>query len=248
MCEESRLFKMRGWSYRLNDRDRTACVERGRIGRGKRFRLPEYVDADGVRYTLTSVGFCAFNFPKTLQHLVIPDSYNYVDEDTFRFLRNLRTVHIGRNVQWINSWHFSACPKLNHIGISPNNPYLKIVNNLILSKDGKRVLRTVTDAWHYTVPEGVEEIADIVFWCNEKLESVSFPTTLRRIGQCQFQACRNLRKMVFPEGVVRIGCQCFFDCRNLEHVEFPSTLEELGDEPFYNCPKLKTVVNGIQRY
>lgn len=248
MSEESRLYKTHGWTYRLNDKDKTASLERGRIKRGKRFRLPEYIDAEGVRYTLTSVGYGAFNFPKTLHQLVIPDNYSYVDEDTFRFLPNLRTVHIGSNVQWINSWHFSACKKLNYISISKSNPYLKIENNLILSKDGKRVMRTVTDVRHYTIPEGVEEINDIVFWCNEKLESITFPTSLKIIGQCQFQACRNLRKMIFPEGVTKIGCQCFFDCPNLVHVVLPTTLEELGEEPFHNCPKLKTIVNDKHRY
>lgn len=171
----------------------------------------------------------------------------YVDEDTFRFLRNLRTVYIGSNLQWINSWHFSACYKLRWIDICINNPYMKITNNLILSKDGKRVMRTVIDTRHYSIPEGVEEIDDIVFWCNEKLEDITFPGSLRSIGQCQFQGCKRLRKMVFPEGITRIGSQCFFDCQNLEYVEFPSSLVDLGDELFYNCHKIKTIVKGLHR-
>lgn len=247
MKEELRLYKTRGWKYLLDDIDRTASIKKGRFKRGKSFRLPEYIDVEGVIYTITRVEFGAFNFPRTLKHLVIPDSYRYVDEDTFRFLRNLRTVYIGSNLQWINSWHFSACYKLRWIDICINNPYMKIANNLILSKDGKRVMRTVIDTRHYSIPEGVEEIDDIVFWCNEKLEDITFPGSLRSIGQCQFQGCKRLRKMVFPEGITRIGSQCFFDCQNLEYVEFPSSLVDLGDEPFYNCHKIKTIVKGIQR-
>lgn len=52
---ERRLFKFKNWSYLLDDDDKTAWIAKGHIGRCKRYKIPNSVDIDGKRYTITSI-------------------------------------------------------------------------------------------------------------------------------------------------------------------------------------------------
>lgn len=55
-----RLFKFKNWSYLLDDNDKTAWIAKGHIGRCKRYKIPNSVDIDGKRYTITSIEMGAF--------------------------------------------------------------------------------------------------------------------------------------------------------------------------------------------
>ena len=134
--------------YLLDDEEKTAWIKKGRIKRCRRYRLPDHVMIDGVRYIIESVEIGAYNHPRTLRHLVIPDRYVYVDEDTLFGLNNLQSVHIGKKVEVLDGWNFRQCPKLRVYHIDKDNPHLKKSDGMILSKDGKKVFAKRADAPH----------------------------------------------------------------------------------------------------
>lgn len=109
---EQRYYHRKRWGYLLDDNDKTAWVVKGHIGRCKRFRIPDSIEIDGKNYTVTSIELGAFNNPKTLRHLTIPDSIEYVDEDEFVFLNNLRSVYVGKGVKHLTDWHFTYSTNL----------------------------------------------------------------------------------------------------------------------------------------
>lgn len=113
---------------------------------------------------------------------------------------------------------------------------------MVLSKDGKKLLASFFERSHVTVPEGVEEINHIVFMDHQKLESVTFPRTLRKIGDNSFGNCPNLRSVTLPEGFEKFWIQSFLENTNLKHVDLPSTLTDMGYQTFDDCPNLQTVV------
>ena len=77
--EERRTYKGKGYEYLLNDEEKTAWIVRApRIGRKKRFRVPDIIDVEGTAYTVESIEFGAFGKAKCLKHLVIPDSIEFV--------------------------------------------------------------------------------------------------------------------------------------------------------------------------
>jgi len=232
----------RGWTYLLSDDDHTAWLVRGSLHRCKRFCMPQQVTIQGSTYTVESIEMGAFCNCNQLRHLVIPDSVRYIDEDSFCFLPNLRSVYIGRNVERLRSWHFRGCPKLSSIVIAPDSLYLKIVGGLLLSQDGKTLWRAMKQMAKVDIPEGVETIASCALWYNDKLEHITFPLSLRRIED---SACANLprlRKVVLPEGVTDLVVQCFYECVNLQEVVLPSTLTHLGCEVFAECPNLRKLI------
>lgn len=120
-----RKYKQGKFLYLLDDEEKTAWIAKGHIGRCKRYRLPDHVMVDGERYTVESVEMGAFNHPRTLRHLVIPDTFVFVDCDTLYGLGNLHSVYIGKRVEQLNHFNFRLCPKLKCIRIDKDNPHLE---------------------------------------------------------------------------------------------------------------------------
>ena len=186
---ERREFRQDGFTYLLDDNEKTAWIKHGHFGRGHRYRLPDHVIIGGERYTIESVEIGAYNASRTIRHLVIPDSFTYVDEDCFCWLPNLRSVHIGKGVTYLRNFHFRGSPKLCCYVIDKDNPHLTMRDGIIMTKDGKEVLTETRNHTRLVIPEGVEKIAAIAFWYNKKLESITFPSTLRKIGDNSFSNC-----------------------------------------------------------
>lgn len=239
---ERRPYKKDNVVYLLDDKDHTAWIWQGRIGRCKTYRVPSSVEVDGTHYTVTSIEISAFNTPKTLHHLIIPDTIEYVDGDVFSFIPNLRSVHIGKGVRALSNWHFRCCPKLRVIDLSKENPHLKIEDGLVLSADGKELWRSLFHRKELRIPEGVECVKDVACWYDDKLESITFPSSLRTIGDNSFTGLPKLKKVILPEGLEDLVVQCFMDCKNLEYVDLPSTLHRIGWKTFVDCMSLKTLI------
>ena len=233
-----REYRQGKFVYLLDDEENTAWIAKGHIGRCRRYRLPDHVMVDGERYTIESVEAGAYDSSDILLHLIIPDSIQYVDEWAFS-CENLQTVDIGKGLEYIDMWTFCHYRKLRSIQIDKDNPHLKYENGMILSKDGKKLWASFVKRPHIVIPEGVEEIHDCVFMDDHTLESVCFPKTLRKIGDCSFCNCKKLRSVELPEGFEKLVCQCFMDNKSLRRVDLPSTLTDLGYETFDNCPNLE---------
>lgn len=239
---ERRKYKQGRYVYLLDDNDHTAWIEKGHIGRSKTYRVPSHVEIEGVRYTITSIELGAYKCPRTLQHLIFPDTVEYIDEDEFWGLPNLRSVYMGKGVQYLLNWHFRCCPKLHTITIDPLNPHLKMQDGLVMTKDGTILFRSLFRRKELHIPEGVKYVEKVAFWYDDKLEKITFPTSLREISDNSFSYLPKLKRVVIPEGLERLIVQCFMGCENLEYVELPSTLKELGRETFEGCKNLKKLI------
>jgi hypothetical protein len=237
-----RKYKQGKFVYLLDDEEKTAWIGKGHIGRCRRYRLPDHVMVNGQRYTVESVEMGAYNHPRTLRHLVIPDTFVFVDCDTLYGLGNLRSVYIGKRVEQLNSFNFRLCPKLKSIRIDKENPHLKYENGIVLSKDGKTLWSAYIERPHAVIPNGVEVISGSAFMNDQKLESVMFPKSIRMIKSCVFSNCPKLRSVVLPEGFEKFRVQCFDENLSLKHIDLPSTLTDLGEMTFSDCPNLGTVV------
>lgn len=100
------------------------------------------------------------------------------------------------------------------IVISEDNPYIKIVNNNLYSKDGKTLIsyRNLDSPKPFdsSVLEGVKYIGDYAFYNTE------------------------LYDLVIPEGVEHIGIEAFYDIRieNKTDIILPSTIKYIGPYAF----------------
>lgn len=84
-------------------------------------------------------------------------------------------------------------------------------------------------------------IDDMAFMGCAKLTSVTFPSTLKTIGEGAFYGCSRLTSVELPAQTVSIGDYAFSDCKKLESVTFGSALETIGERAFASA-KISSLV------
>lgn len=94
----------------------------------------------------------------------------------------------------------------------------------------------------YTVPDGVEEIAEYAFSWGKELEEVILPDSVKMIGARAFYGCKALKRVRLPEGLKRLYAETFDRCESLEQIELPASLQEIGSGAFRRCASLRKVV------
>ena len=100
------------------------------------------------------------------------------------------------------------------------------------------------------IPEQTEEIADnlkIQVIKKSDIKKITFPESLRRIGNSAFKHCEKLQSVTFPESLRRIGNSAFEYCDKLRSVKFPDNLQEIGDKCFAHCGLRSLIIpNGVK--
>ena len=79
------------------------------------------------------------------------------------------------------------------------------------------------------ISEGITYIEE--FSSLPRLEIVTFPSTLKTIGDFAFKNT-NFKELIFPEGLEVIGKRAFLWCYSLENIKLPSTLKYIGPNAF----------------
>ena len=74
-----------------------------------------------------------------------------------------------------------------------------------------------------------------------KLRRVTFPSSLRVLGERLFAECIQLRRVTVAEGLARIGPSCFRGSGIAEFIA-PKSLREIRELAFCNCWSLRRVV------
>ena len=87
----------------------------------------------------------------------------------------------------------------------------------------------------------VKRIAEKAFYENEKIVSVTIPSSVVYIDARAFGDCINLKKVNLKNGLERIGYYAFSGCINLEKINIPDSVIFIGEGAFYECNKLKSV-------
>lgn len=84
-------------------------------------------------------------------------------------------------------------------------------------------------------------IDDMAFMGCAKLTSVTFPLTLKTIGEGAFYGCSRLTSVELPAQTVSIGNEAFGDCPLLATLSLGEGLESIGRSAFENCIALTGV-------
>lgn len=82
----------------------------------------------------------------------------------------------------------------------------------------------------------------------QKLEAVTIPNTVTKIGEGSFYYCSNLRSMVIPNSVTEIGRECFYACVALTSVTLPNQIAAIPSRCFAYCTSLSntTIPNSVK--
>ena len=188
-----------------------------------------------------------------LEEVNIPDNTKELKAGTFS-KAPLKKLHIGESLQMIEAGSFYMGKDepiyengelktyrvlkgrdTEEITIDPNNKYLKVVDSMILSSDGKMLLVMMGGEEKCIIPEGVEIIQKGAFSKQAELKEVVFPNSLKVIEETAFRET-SLKSIIMPSRLKSIDKEAFLCCRELSSVTFNEGLETIGNSAFYDAP------------
>lgn len=96
----------------------------------------------------------------------------------------------------------------------------------------------------FTVPEGIEYIADFCFANQQTLEKVTMPDSVTKLGESAFMYSPALKQVRLSENLAAIPQYAFGYDKNLAVVNIPLGLTEIGMLAFYDCAIPGEIVFG----
>ena len=149
--------------------------------------------------SVTQIGEAAFGFcdlqEQVVQEIVSSDNITHIDARAFIGNGNIHTVHIGKNVEYIQTEtfnymstpSFNDCTNLTSITVSPENQTYTSINGLLCSKDGRSLLYVpVGISGRLDVPAGIETIGREAMHYALSIKIVHIPKSVKKIGSDAF--------------------------------------------------------------
>lgn len=189
---------------------------------------PTYIVKEGVEIISTRT----FQKSSAIKEIILPESLKLLEGWSLPDLTGVTRLNISKNLTTIST---SALPNnLSELTVDPNNTVFMAKNNMLLSKDEKKlmiVLRNLTDI---TVPEGIEVIEANSFH-NSRITNVSLPSTLTKINSNAFQLCSKLSTIEIPSSITNISSTAFTSCDILSSIVIHKSEGSISGSP-WNCP------------
>ena len=162
-------------------------------------------------------------------------------ENVFRGCNNLHTVNVPSTVSYIRGGAFAGTNKLTNINIDTNNPNYKVVNNVVYSKDGKRVI-TTSDVKTQLKLEESTEIIDPFAFINNQFSSVILPTKITTIGERAFENNNRLTSITIPNTCTSIDRNAFDTTPLLTQIIINKPKDSIPGAPWAASQGLKAVI------
>ncbi len=187
------------------------------------------VTIDGISYSVTSIGFSAFENCDNLQSVTIPNSVTNIGLSAFRNCSSLQSVTIPNSVTSIGNYAFRNCSNLQSVTI-PNS----------VTSIGMYAFSGCSNLQSVTIPNSVTSIGSSAFQ-NSGLTSVTIPNSVTSIANSAFNGCVRLQAVTIPNSVTSIEDGAFDGCYDLTSITIPNSVTSIGGSAFWGCYRLQSV-------
>ena len=157
------------------------------------------------------------------------DDYNHVDQQGFRFFREVRDVVIPYGAKRIPDSMFYSCTGLEHVEIPDT---VEEIGDHAFAECVK--LKNIP--WRRL--KRLKKIGISAFENCKELKSVYLPGSLKELGGAAFGGCEKVETVVFGKGfrIGKLPDHCFRGCSSLMKIRLPEAVQEAGTSAFLECP------------
>lgn len=160
--------------------------------------------------TLMEIASYAFINCNSLEDIELPDSLEILSDSAFSGCSALRTIRLPASLKKLGSGVFGGCTSLEKIEVDVDCHACKLVDQMLLSEDGRELLAVPQGLGTYLrIPDGVETIAYAAVAGFSDLKRVEFPESLKVIRNYAFWECSSLDDLKFPGSLQSIGAYAF---------------------------------------
>lgn len=234
-------------SYDVNTETKTAAV---RGGSGDFISIPSSIKYNDERYSVTSIGWEAFENHTDLISVTLPSSIFAIGEAAFCRCSSLVSINIPSSVRRIQRAAFAWCSALGNV-VLPDN---------IILEDG--AFRHCTNFTSVSIPANTELGNDVFSGCTS-LKDVEIPNDIISLGsglfsECTgllsakvdypttgkqtFEKCSSLVSVVLTDKVKIIDTWAFTSCTLLSSVSMTNSLDSIKEQSFQNCTAITEFV------
>lgn len=189
--------------------------------------IPETVEHEGRTYSVTKIGYQAFQNSKC-KYVKMPDTIVKLEDYCFAS-SSVGNVTFSKNIEEIGQYAFQSCRKIQSV---------EFYDGLISIGDGAFLFCDYLS--EVVLPSSLELLGSSCFYSTTNLSSITIPEKIRSIPNSCFGNVSGLKKIILPEGLTSIG-ENAFDQSKLEDIELPSTIISIGYRAFAQT-KLKTII------
>lgn len=184
--------------------------------------IPANVTYNNRKYTVTSIGYHAFQRCKSLKSVTISNGVQEISSDAFAACTNLQSITIPNSVTNIGASAFACCP-ITSITL-PNG--LKVISQETFFKCES--LRSVY------IPSSLTTIQSRAFWLSG-LVSIVVPNSVTSIGNGAFSGCESLKSAKLSNNLTKIASSTFSNCSSLTSITIPNSVTCIGESAFGGC-------------
>lgn len=180
------------------------------------------------------------------KHLVLPDSIQIVGSKVL--YPYIETITIGKGLKTIADaafgTGFGGYEELRQITISEDNPYFKMVDGVMYTKDGKTLIKypAELEGTEFTIDSNVETIWSYAFEATQNLTVVVIPDNVTTMMHDAFNES-HIQSIDIGLGIKTIP-ESAFAGSHLHNVKLEGNIEKIERYAFSACRNLKTVVFG----
>ena len=201
---------------------------------------------------------CAFAVRFLHEDITLPDSLVRVGNSAFNFDYGYGiALSIGKNLKDITPSSFDGT--FTSFNVSEENPYFASIDGLLTSKDKTIAIRAPRYygdfSGGYVIPESITEINEKCYYLNERIEKLTIPSRITKIGEYAFSSSYTLKelnvettaisgvegvfrsltgltKITLCEGITELGEDSFNYTMELKEINFPASLKIIGNSAF----------------
>ncbi len=170
--------------------------------------IEKIVINDGV----WGIGRNAFRDCSALTSVTIPNSVRFIKEEAFTYCSELSSVTIPSSVTSIEDNPFYGDYKLTSLTVDAGNTAFKMVDGMLLTIGGEKIIYCLYGKSSVTIPSYVTEIGRYAFAGYSGLTNIVIPNNVSEINGCAFAHCADLTTVTIGSGVSYIGPDAFYGC------------------------------------